>query len=145
MNASRSFRSTLPLFVVALVAPVLAGGCASQPFPSELFTVEASHADYPVMLSKTPGSHRGRPISATSGVEESVSQSTYSSGNTQVTVTTTRSHRSELPASQKLASQIRRTDKWVQIHNVTFTAADFSTYGSSAAGRQLTIEGEVIK
>ena len=44
-----------------------------------------------------------------------------------------------------LGSPSARSDKWVQIQNIEYEAVDFSTYGSSAAGRELRIDAEVRK
>jgi len=112
-------------------------GCGAPVFPRELFTISGQGADYPVMLSRTPAPRGGRPIVASSGTHASQSSASY--GN--VTVTTTRSGQSELPAATKLHAQIGRNDRWVQIQGSTFRAVDFSTYGASSADRSLSIEG----
>lgn len=143
MSSQRTHGSAAAV-LLAVVVGVGSAGCGKAAFPKELFTVHGRNADYPVMVSETPGDG-GREISASSGTQVSVSQSSYTSGNARVTVTTTRSARSELPASEKLAAQVRRSDKWVQIQNIEYEAVDFSTYGSSAAGRELRIDAEVRK
>lgn len=130
--------------LVTVVFSFASVACGKAAFPKELFTVHAQGADYPVMVSETKGAS-GRPIAASSGTQVSVSQSHYSTGNASVTVTTTRSARSEMPASEKLASQVRRADKWVQIRKAEFEALDFSTYGASSAGRELRLEAEAMK
>ena len=112
-------------------------GCGAPVFPKELFTISGQGADYPVMLSRAPEARGGRPVAASSGTHASQSSASY--GN--VTVTTTRSGQSELPASTKLHAQIGRNDKWVQIQSSAFRAVDFSTYGASSADRSLSIEG----
>jgi hypothetical protein len=143
MGKEQSQRAIAHLLVAAALG-LSSVACGKAAFPKELFTVHAEGADYPVMVSETKGAS-GRPISASSGTQVSVSQSHYSTGNASVTVTTTRSARSEMPASEKLASQVRRADKWVQIRGAEFEARDFSTYGASSAGRELRIQAEAMK
>ena len=120
-------------------------GCGKASFPTELFTVEAVDADYPVMLSKAPEAKKGRDIEAWSGTSASVSQSTYSTGNAQVTVTRTEVAKSELSASQKLAALVRRRDKWIQLEECVYEATLFSSYGFSSAAARLTIHAEAHK
>ena len=129
---------------VALVA-LASVGCGAPVFPKELFTVEAAHADYPVMLSHTPSKRGGRPIQAESGTHAAVSQSSYSAGDTTVTITRTEAGQSELSAATKLAAQVRRADRWLQLERAVFVAKDFSTYGASSADRMLSIEANVHK
>jgi hypothetical protein len=135
---TRSATAFRPLGMIALMAGL--AGCGSAAFPRELFTIEAQHADYPFMLSQAPSKRPGRPIHAESGTHAAVSQSTYSMGNTTVTVEHRESGQSELSAATKLAAQVRRADRWVQFEKGVFAATDFSTYGSSAADRVLSIE-----
>lgn len=122
-------------------------GCGKPVFPSELFTIDAEGADYPFMLSETKAGSgkRGRPVSAQSGTSASYSQSSYTAGNTRVTVTHTTAAKSELPAATKLAAQVRRADRWVQLESATLTATDFATYGSSSTDRLLVIDATVHK
>ncbi|MBN1608634.1 MAG: hypothetical protein JW940_18540 [Polyangiaceae bacterium] len=120
-------------------------GCGAPVFPKELFTVEAQGADYPIMLSETPSKDAGRPIRAESGTHAAVSQSSYSTGSSTVTVTTTEASRSELTAAVKLAAQVRRADRYIQFDKAIFTAVDFSTYGASSADRTLSIEATAHK
>lgn len=136
---SHGLRATRLLLLVALGA--LVGACGPRPFPAKLFTIEAPHADYPVMVSRTQAkSKNARPISAQSGMRASVRQSSYTIGNTHVTVTHSNAARSEMPASKKLAAEVRRTDKWIQLEAAVFTATDFSTYGASSTERLLLLE-----
>lgn len=131
---------------LAGAASLLMVGCGKPAFPADLFTVRADGADYPLMLSqaKAPG-RGGRPVTTQSGTQAAYSQSTYTAGNTQVTITRSSAAQSELPASVKLAAQVRRTDRWVQIDGATFTATDFATYGSSSNERLLILSGTVHK
>lgn len=142
---TRSMSPPLRLLAIAALSSLCSIACGSPAFPKELFTVHAEGADYPVMVSNTKNGKRGRPLSASSGTAVSVSQSSYTAGNTRVTVTTTRTARSELTASEKLAAQVRRSDSWVQLRRVEFEAADFSSYGAAAAGRELRLEAEAMK
>jgi hypothetical protein len=136
--------------VLRLILKVAAGtvalvGCGAPVFPKELFTVEAQEADYPFMLSEAPSKDAGRPIKAESGTHAAVSQSSYSTGNSTVTVTTTEASQSELTASVKLAAQVRRNDRYIQLDKAVFSAVDFSTYGASSADRTLSIEATAHK
>lgn len=124
----------------------LVAACGKPAFPSELFTVRADEADYPVMLSQAPLANRkGRSVTVQSGTSASFQQSTYTAGNTQVTVTQTTADRSELPAPEKLAAKVRRADAWVQLEGATFTATDFATYGAANNQRLLILNATVVK
>lgn len=137
-------KCTMALVLVGAAAPLL--GCGKPAFPSELFTVRADEADYPVMLSHAPAAKRkGRPVTVQSGTAASFSQSSYTVGNTQVTVTRTTADRSEVPASEQLAAKMRRTDAWMQLDSATFSATDFATYGASNNERLLIINATVVK
>jgi hypothetical protein len=104
-----------PTWLVAL----LLGACAPA-FPRQLLTIEASRADYPVMLSDMRLRNSGRTIEAASGTLESQAGNTHTSAH------------SELGASAKLAAQVQRADKWVQIEHVEFFAADlYAVFGAS--------------
>ena len=129
--------------MVLLAAAV--ASCGSAVFPRELFTIEAQHADYPFMLSQAPAKRAGRPLTAESGTHAAVSQSTYSMGNSTVTVEHRESGQSELSAATKLAAQVRRAERWVQFEKGVFAATDFSTYGASSADRVLSIEASAHK
>lgn len=137
---------SLPLSRMTALAslPVLlcATGCGAPVFPKELFTLDASEADYPVMVSKAPAKDRGRTIEAESGTHLAHSSSTYGYGNTRVTVTTTEHGQSEMPASQKFVTKVRRSDNWVQIDAAVFVAEDFAGYGYSSADRALGLQGK---
>jgi hypothetical protein len=135
----------LRLSVKVTMGAVLFVGCGAPVFPKELFTIEGHEADYPVMLSETPSKDAGRPMHAESGTHAAVSQSSYSTGNATVTVTRTESGQSELSAAVKLAAQVRRADRYVQIEKAVFTAVDFSTYGAASADRTLSIEATAHK
>lgn len=39
---------------VSMLVGMLLGGCAARPFSVDLFTVDGTSADYPVMLSRAP-------------------------------------------------------------------------------------------
>lgn len=127
---------------VSLLALLCATGCGAPVFPKELFTVEASGADYPVMLSRAPAKDAGRPVQAESGTHFAQSSSTYRAGNAQVTVTHTEQGQSEMPASEKFGAKIRRTDNWVQIESAVYVAEDFAGYSTTAAERNLALEGK---
>jgi hypothetical protein len=86
-------------------------GCAPA-FPRHLLTIEAKGCDFPVMLSDTQPREHGRKLEATSGTLESVAGQLHTWGH------------SEIGASAKLAAQVKRSDKWVQIERVEYTAAD---------------------
>jgi hypothetical protein len=135
----------LRLSLKVAVGAVCLVGCGAPVFPKELFTVDAQAADYPFMLSETPSKDAGRPIQAHSGTHAAVSQSSYSTGNATVTVTTTESGQSELSAAVKLAAQVRRADRYIQLDKAVFTAVDFSTYGASSADRTLSIDATAHK
>lgn len=124
--------------------PVLVSvvGCGAPVFPKELFTVEATGADYPVMLSRAPAKDGGRPIQAESGTHFAQSSSSYRAGNTQVTVTTTERGQSEMAASEKFSAKVRRSDRWVQLETAVYDAEDNSGYGSSSADRNLALAGQ---
>jgi hypothetical protein len=126
-----------------ILPALLLWGCGHAAFPKQLFTVEAPNADYPVMLSRTPSSDAGRPISAESRTQAVASQSSYSIGNTTVSVTQQSASQSELSASVKLAAQVQRSDRWLRLHRAVFRAEDYSTYGFASAERALVIEGTV--
>jgi len=127
---------------VSLIALLGTTGCGAPIFPKELFTLDASTADYPVMVSRTPAKAVGRTIEADSGTHLARSSSTYGYGNTRVTVTTTERGQSEMPASEKLAAKVRRSDKWIQIDSAVFVAEDFAGYGYSSADRALGLQGK---
>ena len=135
----------LRLSLKLAVGAVCLAGCGAPVFPKELFTVDAQGADYPFMLSETPSRDAGRPIHADSGTHAAVSQSSYSTGSSTVTVTHTESGRSELSAAVKLAAQVRRADRYIQLDRAVFTAVDFSTYGASSADRTLSLEATAHK
>ena len=134
-------RSSALICAAALGGFAGLGACIPPRFSSELFTIAADGADYPVMLSQTPGGPGGRKIEASSGTHDS--RSSYSSNR--VTVTSVESSRSELSASVKLGAQVERADKWVQIDRAEFHAEDFVAYtvfaSDSSANRQLNIQG----
>ena len=119
-------------------------GCGRPRFPTELFTVEAPSADYPVMASKGPPGG-GRRLHASSGTHHAQQTNTYSFGRTQVSVTTVESGKSELSASEKIAAQVSRRDRWVQLAGATFTAVDFSTINGAQLDRTLDLEMEAHK
>lgn len=129
------------LMFLALVG--MATGCAKPRFPSELFTVHGEGADYPVMVSKPVKPMPGRAINASSGTHQAASSQSYTAGNTTVTVTTTTSAVSELPAANKLLYQVGRSDKWLQLDGAEFYGEDASGYGWSQADRTLNIQGKV--
>jgi hypothetical protein len=114
-------------------------------FPKQLFTVEASEADFPVMLSKAPAKDGGRTIEASSGTHFAQSSSSYRAGNVQVHVTTTERGESEMPASDKFNAKVRRSDGWVQLEGAEYVADDFSGYGFSRADRNMSMQGKVHK
>ena len=123
------------------------GACGTYGFRRpELYTVDATGAGLPVMVSQAPAQKPGRAIEAESGEGATVSQSTQvvptTTGTAQVTVTTTTSAESELTASMKLMSQVRRVDRWVQIKEIMFHARDLSSYGFYATERRLSISAE---
>lgn len=125
----------LPLIVAC------ANACASPVFPKELFTVNASDADYPVMVSQTPATtKRSRPLTAQSGTRAAESQRTYYLGGSAVTVVNSTASASELPASVQLTGQVKRSDRWVQLERSIFSASNMTTYGSSAQDRVLIID-----
>ena len=128
----------------ALGSLLAATGCGRPRFPTELFTVEAPSADYPVMASEGPAG-KGRRLHASSGTHHAQQTNSYGYGTTQVTVTTVQSGSSELGASEKLAAQVSRRDRWVQLSGVTFTAMNFSALSSAQADRTLDIEAESRK
>ena len=132
---------------IAVCAGILVGlaSCRQAIFPRALFTIDAGGADYPVMLSRTPGGPRGHKIIATSGTKAATQSSSYSTGKTTVISTFSQSSESELPAFMKFSAQVGRADKWVQIDGAEFHAEDFAAYGSSSAQRQLTIEGTAFR
>jgi hypothetical protein len=120
-------------------------GCGRPAFPQDLFTVGVTGADYPFMLSQAPksGGKRksgGRPLHGESGTHTAMQQSSYSTGNTTVTVTHTESGRSELSASTKVAAQVQRRDSWVYFDRAIWSATDFSTYGASSSDRMLSLD-----
>lgn len=125
-----------------LVAMSLSG-CAARPFPVDLFTVDGSSADYPVMLSRAPAGRGGRPIEAQSGTHRAESQYSYKSGKTTVTITHVESSDSELPASTKLLAQVQRKDRWLQLDDVVFEATDFAGYSYASADRAMRLRGTV--
>lgn len=135
--------------LLALVTPCSAlAGCGRPAFPADLFTVSVEGADYPMMLSQVPKTAKrknARPIHAESGTHTAVSQSSYTTGNTTVTVTNTESAVSELPASTKLSAQVQRRDRWVAIDRATWTASDFATYGASSADRALSVDASAYR
>jgi hypothetical protein len=114
-------------------------------FPRELFAIEAQAADYPVMISRSAAHTRGRPVTASSGMAHSASSSTYSAGDTRVTVTRRKESQSELSASTKLDAQVRRKDRWLQIESALFKAEDHTAYGSGSSSRRLTIKATVYR
>lgn len=132
-------RTTMFVSSFALLA---ATGCGAPVFPKELFTLDASTADYPVMISRAPAKDAGRTIEADSGTHLARSSSTYGYGNTRVTVTTTEHGQSEMPASEKLAAKVRRSDKWIQVDSAVFVAEDYAGYGYSSADRALGLQGK---
>ncbi len=123
-----------------LLLALLLPGCGKAVFPKQLFTIEVTAADYPVMLSRTQTKQVGRALEASSGTHRAQSQSSYSTGYSQVTVTHTEAGQSELSAADKLAPQVRRSDKWIQVERAVFQAEDYSSYGFSSADRMLTIQ-----
>lgn len=131
--------------VMSVVALALLSGCGAPVFPKELFTIDGSSADYPVMVSRAPSSNAGRPVEAHSGTHEAQSTSSYRVGNTQVNVTHVEASSSELAASVKLAAQVHRNDKWLQVERAVFDARDFATYGAASADRDLALQGTVHK
>jgi hypothetical protein len=115
-------------------------GCVEPAaFPSALFTVDATTADYPVMLSRTSVSE-GRPIEAASGTHWIASSSSYTSGKSTITVTHVSENNSELSASVKLAAQVQRSDRWVSLKRTTWYARDFSHLGGGSSDHELRIE-----
>lgn len=127
---------------VAVGALLCAVGCGAPVFPKQLFTLEAGTADYPVMVSKTPATDAGRPIEANSGTHFAQSTSSYGYGRTRVQVTHTEVGESEMPASEKFAAKVRRTDKWIQVESGLFVAEDHAGYGYSSADRAFSLEGK---
>jgi hypothetical protein len=119
------------------------GGCGPGRPPKNLFTIEAEHADYPVMLSQAPAAGPGRRVAASSGRHAAASQWQYPAGRTTVTITNVERSESELSASEKLAAQIQRNDKWLQIDHAEYRAMDFLGPSSSSSDRNLTVEGTV--
>ena len=136
-------RSLSLFFIIGVALATLA--CSPARFPKELFTVQGQGADYPVMISRTTTDNRGRVIHAESGTHFSQSSSSYSAGNTTVTVTTTRTAKSERSASDKLITQVRRDERVMLIEHVEFFAEDYSGYGFSYADSTLNIDAKVTK
>lgn len=141
-NRYRDLLSGRASSFVAVGALLCATGCGAPVFPKQLFTLEASTADYPVMVSKTPANDAGRTIQADSGTHFAQSTSSYGYGNTRVQVTHTEHGESEMPASEKFAAKVRRNDKWVQVESALFVAEDHAGYGYSSADRALGLEGK---
>lgn len=115
------------------------GACIPPEFRHELFIITADGANYPVMLSQTPGGTGGRQIKASSGTSNSESSSSN--------WTIHKSSWSELSASAKLGAQVESDDKWVQINGAEFHAENFNAYlvfgFESSIDRQLNIQGTV--
>jgi hypothetical protein len=126
------------LSVVACASLV---GCGSSALPRELFTIEASGAEYPVMLSRTHARAGGRKLEAWSGTHKSETQTGFVMNNTAVTVIRRDRARSELSASTKLHAQVRRSDRWIQLDRAIFIAVDYAAYGTSRSDRELQLEG----
>jgi hypothetical protein len=139
---SRGLLSVGALSYAAVGALLCATGCGAPVFPKQLFTLEAGTADYPVMVSRTPATGAGRSIEANSGTHFAQSTSSYGYGRTRVQVTHTEVGESEMPASEKFAAKVRRTDKWVQIESGLFVAEDYAGYGYSSADRSFGMEGK---
>jgi hypothetical protein len=139
-SLATSIRHIASLF--SLAALLSATGCGAPVFPKALFTVEASSADYPVMLSKVPAKDPGRAIQAESGTHFAQSSQTYSTGYARVTVTHTEAGQSEMPASEKFAAKVRRSDKWVELESAQFMAEDYSGFSFTSADRNLVLEGK---
>ncbi|HEX2734713.1 MAG TPA: hypothetical protein VHM70_24075 [Polyangiaceae bacterium] len=143
-----SARRVAPGLWLLLVGGAALTGCGPAAFPQELFTVGVQGADYPFMLSETPKTlpkKKGRPIHADSGTHASVQQSSYSYGNTTVTVTQTESAQSELSAEAKIGAQVQRRDVWVCFDKAAFEGTDFSTYGASSADRTLSVDAAAYR
>jgi hypothetical protein len=103
-------------------------GCAPE-FPRKLFVVEAPNAGYPVMVSRVKGVAPGRVIGAASGTTESVGGNMHSWG------------RSEMNASEKFAAQVARTERWVQIQGVEYSAEDVYATIAASENWHVTILG----
>ncbi len=124
-----------------LVASVSLVGCGGGALPRDLFTIEASGADYPVMLSRTNASGGGRKLEAHSGTSRSETHYGYSTSNIVVRGRLREREQSELSASTKLAAQVRRSDRWVQLERAVFTAVDSIKAAQTRSVRELTLEG----
>jgi hypothetical protein len=113
------------------------GACIPPDLRHELFIITANGADYPVMLSQTPGGPGGRKIKASSGTHDS--RSSFSNW------TSRKMRWSRVSASVKLGAQVERADKWVQIDGAEFHAEDFVSYSlfgsAESTDRQLNIQG----
>jgi hypothetical protein len=116
-------------------------GCGSSALPRELFTIEAIGADYPVMLSRTGARTGGRKLEAHSGTSKSETHYGYSTASTSVSVRLREREESELSASTKLAAQVRRSDRWVQLERAVFTAVDSIKAAETRSVRELSLEG----
>lgn len=98
-----------------------------------------------MMVSRTPQGGDGRAVHAESGTHFSQTSRSYSTTNASITITTTETASSEMPASEKLMFQVRRDDKAVYFEHIEFYADNFTGYGFSSADRKLSIQAKVSK
>jgi hypothetical protein len=97
------------------------------------------------MLSKTRVGSAGRQILAESRLDATATKEYVSDGKTTVATTRSTSFRSEMPAAAKLAAQVKRADKWVQIERVEFGAEDIALYGVASSHRRFSVEGSAYR
>lgn len=124
-------------------AALLAMGCGGPPWRTELFSIKAPDAQYPVMLSKHPAKNRGRKVEARSGVDASQYDTAFKMGSTMVLIHHHAAESSELPAHRSLLRSVRRGERWIQIESARFFAADKSTFAGNAQQRELSLTGTV--
>ena len=134
-------RGAMCLAICAIV-PALTG-CGPERFQrTDLYEVAATNYGAPVMFSRVAEPGTGRPMRGSSGRSAQATSSTYSSGSSQVTVTTSSRSESELGASRQVLAQTNRAERWIQITNVEYQGYNFSAYGVSQLQRTLVIEAD---
>jgi hypothetical protein len=114
-------------------------GCLLPPVRSELHAVNGAGADLPVMISRTPASHLGRSLTASSGLDETETSSSYQSGSFAVTVVTQTVRESALSAMEQIRSKLSRRDDWVQIERVTLRGEVETGFASRRSTRMLDV------
>lgn len=107
-------------------------GCGAPAFPKKEFTIQATHVPVPVMLSVVNHKREGRPVTARGGFSPDGFTTPAGEG-----------------PSSKLADEVRKGDKWVQIEGAEFTGTDetmadpMAPQGSSIGYRSLVVKAAV--